>query len=93
MDYTDFRNREVVAYFTKERNIFAVQGKLERADSEYLIFKNADVTIVNNGEEFSHVGFSGNELNEKEEKDDDGSDFSEVRFKESDLVGICRAKN
>ncbi len=94
MDYnTEFMDKRVVAYFVRERNVFCVEGKLGRKESEYLTFRNANVTVLSHGEEHQQPGFSGNEFdNKKEEEEDDGSDFSEVRFKESDLIGICAAK-
>ncbi len=87
MDYSSFRGRDVVAYFSENRNTLCVQGELDGKHEEELVFKNANVDIINNGKLFT----SGDYLESKNGRLLKES-FPLASFKESKLIGICRVK-
>lgn len=84
MDYAEFMNRKVVAYFIKGIYAYSVEGILESVSDSSLSFREVYVTILNNNGEHEQMGFLGNL--------DNTDDFSKGKFKESDLIGICSAK-
>jgi hypothetical protein len=82
MEYESLLNKKVLAYFGKAQ-IISIEGELTNADEDELIFRDAYVTLFTGDGNNWGIGDMLNDNKNDKEK------VSKVKFKESNLVGIC----